>query len=146
MAGDEIVMAPHSTLMIHEPSGLCVGPADDMLKMAEVLNQSGDNIASIYAKRAGGTVAEWRERMKDETWFSDIEAVEAGLADRVDGESEEDVAARVARVQNSDTPPAADTWPHATLDAVRAGTSEVVRKQPIPDFDFLAGVKEGVAA
>lgn len=144
MAGDEVVMAPYSQMMIHEASGLCIGPADDMRSMADILDKSSDNIAAIYAKRAGSAVAEWRQRMKDETWFSDAEAVEAGLADRVDGEDEEAVA---ARAQNSGAASAGDELGvFAPLDAVRAGTSAVVRKQPEPEFDFLAGVKEGIAA
>src|SRR3990167_8578640 len=99
MAADDIVMSPHSQMMVHEAHGLCLGPADDMLKMAEALDKSSDNIARIYAGRAGGEVAEWRARMKDETWISDREAVAPGLADRVDGEDAEatKLAARLAQ-------------------------------------------------
>lgn len=86
MAGDEVLMAPHSQMMIHEASGLCIGPADDMRKMADLLDKSSNNIAGIYAKRTGGSTEEWRAKMRDETWFSDQEAVDAGLADAVDGD------------------------------------------------------------
>ena len=85
MAGDKVYMSPHSQMMIHEASGLVMGPASEMLKMAEILNKTSDNIAAIYAERAGGTVEDWRERMCDETWLSDREAVELGLADGIDG-------------------------------------------------------------
>lgn len=146
MAGDEVIMAPHSTMMIHEASGLCMGPADEMTKMAEMLNQASDNIASFYAERAGGTIEEWRVRMKEETLFSDQEAVEAGLADRVDGEDAEEVAARAAaRVQNSGDPELIGDQlvPLAVFQALEKGTSEIVRKQPVPDFDFVGAVKAG---
>jgi len=96
MAGDSVTMSPHSQMMIHEAAGLVIGPADDMRKMADILDKSSDNIASIYAEKAGGTTEEWRAKMRDETWFSDSEAVEAGLADRIDGEDEEAIAARMA--------------------------------------------------
>lgn len=86
MAADTVVMSPHSQMMIHDAHGLCMGPADDMRKMADILDKSSDNIAAIYAERAGGTVDEWRARMKDEMWLSDQEAVKMGLADRVDGD------------------------------------------------------------
>lgn len=100
MAGDRVVMAPHSQMMIHDASGLCIGPASDMRQMADFLDKSSDNIASIYADRAGGTKDEWRDKMRAETWFTDREAVDAGLADLVDGDSEEDISARKdARVQ-----------------------------------------------
>ena len=89
MAGDSVTMMSHSQMMIHEASGLVIGPADDMRKMADILDKSSDNIASIFAERAGGTVEEWRARMRDESWFSDQEAVELGLADRIEGEEAE---------------------------------------------------------
>jgi ATP-dependent protease ClpP protease subunit len=83
MAGDRVVMAPNSQLMIHDGSGLCIGNAAAMRGHAELLDRQSDNIASVYADRAGGTVAEWRERMQAETWYTAEEAVEAGLADEV---------------------------------------------------------------
>lgn len=110
MAGDEIVMAPHSQMIIHEATGLCIGPAEDMAQMADFLNKASDNIAGFYAERAGTPVEGWRALMRAETLFSDVEAVEAGLADRVDGEDEEAVAARMtaraeARIENTDDDP-----------------------------------------
>ncbi|MFE2311665.1 head maturation protease, ClpP-related [Streptomyces sp. NPDC059441] len=83
MAGDTVRMMPNALLMVHEASGLCAGDATDMIKMAEILNKISDNIAGAYAERAGGTEAEWRQVMKDETWYRGDEAVKAGLADEV---------------------------------------------------------------
>jgi len=83
MAGDHVRMMPNALLMVHEASGVCVGEAADMIKMAEVLDKISDNIAGAYAARAGGTEAEWRQVMKNETWYRGEEAVKAGLADEV---------------------------------------------------------------
>lgn len=83
MAGDRIVMMPHSQMMIHEGSGLAIGDANDMRDMAELLDRQSDNIAAVYAERAGGTPEEWRERMRAETWMTAAEAVAFGLADEV---------------------------------------------------------------
>lgn len=83
LAGDRIVMQPGSTMMIHDASGMCYGQAPDMRELADMLDRHSDNIASLYAERAGGTVAEWRERMRGESWFSAEEAVAVGLADEV---------------------------------------------------------------
>lgn len=91
MAGDTVIMSPHAQMMIHEAAGLVIGNADDMRQMADILDKSSDNIASIYAEKAGGTVEEWRGRMKAETWMSDREAVDLGLADRIDGEEPKSV-------------------------------------------------------
>lgn len=83
MAGDTITMARNSELMIHDASGLVIGGPDDMAEFAARLDQMSNNIASIYAERAGGTVEDWRKAMKNETWYSAQEAVDAGLADKV---------------------------------------------------------------
>lgn len=84
LAGDRVVMMPHSQLMIHDGSGLAIGNAADMREMADLLDRQSDNLAAVYAERAGGTVEEWRERMRAETWMTAAEAVEFGLADEVD--------------------------------------------------------------
>lgn len=90
MAGDEIVMGRNSELMIHDASSVCVGQAKDMQSMADNLARASNNIASIYAEKAGGTVDEWRTAMLGESWYSAEEAVAAGLADRVDKAPEDD--------------------------------------------------------
>jgi ATP-dependent Clp endopeptidase proteolytic subunit ClpP len=85
-AGDKVVMKKNATMMIHDASGLAIGNASDMRDLADLLDKTSDNIASIYSDRAGGTVADWRAAMQAETWYSADEAVKAGLADGVDGE------------------------------------------------------------
>lgn len=82
-AGDTVVMGRNSQMMIHDAAGICLGNAEDMTAMADLLDRVSDNIAGVYADRAGGTVAQWRDRMRDETWFSAEEAVKAGLADEM---------------------------------------------------------------
>jgi len=84
MGGDEVVMSRNAEMMIHDAWGIAIGNADEMTKMADELGRASDNLASAYADKAGGDVAQWRDAMKAETWFSDKEAVAAGLADRVE--------------------------------------------------------------
>ena len=93
-AADELVMAPNSTLMIHDAWGVCVGPAADMRSMADLLDKLSDNIADLYAAKSGTRAQEWRERMRAETWYTADEAVEAGLADRVETREQVEPAAR----------------------------------------------------
>ena len=104
-AGDEVVMMPHSQLMIHDAWGMSMGNAEDMLRCAEELNRASDNLAAIYQAKAGGDVGDWRDAMREESWFSADEAVEAGLADRVESREREDSQALAAvggfRMMNS---------------------------------------------
>ena len=80
-AGETVLMGEGATMMIHDPHGLTVGDAADHVKMAETLDLMGNTIAGLYTARAGGTEAEWRDRMKVETWYRAKDAVEAHLAD-----------------------------------------------------------------
>lgn len=88
MAGDRVVMNRNSQMMIHDAHGLTIGNGTDMRAMADLLDKMSDNIADIYAKRAGGTQQSWRKAMQNETWYSADEAVKAGLADEVAGSDE----------------------------------------------------------
>jgi hypothetical protein len=85
---DEVVMGKNTQLMIHDAWGLVVGPAIDMRDMADRLDKISNNIASVYASKAGGSTDDWRGHMLAETWYDAEEAVTAGLADRVEGEAD----------------------------------------------------------
>lgn len=83
LAGDEVIMMPGSQMMIHDALGMEMGNAKDMEAMAAFLNRQSENIASIYARKAGGEPSDWRVKMLAETWMFDTEAVESGLADSI---------------------------------------------------------------
>lgn len=83
LAGNKLIMQPQSQLMVHDASGGCHGNAAEMEYMRNLLDKQSDNIAAAYAAAAGGTTEEWRARMRDETWYTAQEAVDAGLADEV---------------------------------------------------------------
>jgi ATP-dependent protease ClpP protease subunit len=85
MAGQKVVMARNAQMMIHDGFGMTVGNAKDMRKTADLLDKASDNIADIYSQRTGKPATSWRDLMKEETWFSAQEAVDAGLADEVSG-------------------------------------------------------------
>ncbi len=82
-AGNTVVMGRNSMMMIHNASGYAGGEAADLRKMADLLDSTTANIASIYAERAGGKALDWLNIMAAETWYSADEAVAAGLADEV---------------------------------------------------------------
>lgn len=99
MGADELVMAPSSQLMIHEASGGAWGDAAFLEQQARALDHLSDSYAAAYARKAGGQVADWRDLMRAETWYSPEEAVAAGLADRLldDADATRDPDAAVAR-------------------------------------------------
>lgn len=86
---EEVVMGLGTELMIHNPTAMTWGDADLHRDSADRLDSISDNLATIYQRKAGGELSDWREAMAAETWYSAEEAVAAGLADRVDGAAED---------------------------------------------------------
>jgi ATP-dependent Clp protease protease subunit len=84
MAGDEVVMPENAMLMLHDPSGLVMGTAADMRAMAEALDKMKAGMVAAYRDRSGTDDTEIEALMAAETWLSAEEAVELGLADRVE--------------------------------------------------------------
>lgn len=83
MAGDTCVMMVGSQMMIHAAMGVEIGNAAAMREMAAFLDKQTENIATIYAAKAGGDVDEWLKLMHAETWMFAQEAVDMKLADSV---------------------------------------------------------------
>jgi ATP-dependent protease ClpP protease subunit len=83
LAGDRIEMMDGSQMMIHDVMCVCSGNAKDMREAAAWLEEQSNNVAQIYANKAGGDLEEWRARMLAETWMFAGEAVELGLADGI---------------------------------------------------------------
>jgi ATP-dependent protease ClpP protease subunit len=86
MAGDELVMAPKATMMIHDGWAMSVGNAGEFRKMADLLDKQSEIIASVYGDRSGQPADFWRDRMRDETWYNAQEALDAGLIDQIEGQ------------------------------------------------------------
>ena len=80
-AGDTRTMNRHTQLFIHDGQMLTIGNEADHLDSAATLGRISNELAAIYAERGAGTVADWRDAMRAETWYSAQEAVDAGLAD-----------------------------------------------------------------
>lgn len=119
-AADEVVMMPNSRMMIHDALGICLGQAQDMHDYGDFLADSSDNIAAIYAAKAGGKVADWRATMQANglmgQWYSADEAVAAGLADQVGVEQADEPAA--VTTEPASAPAAAAALEPAAADAV----------------------------
>lgn len=111
-AANKRVIAKNSSMTIHEGHAFAMGPASVMRQVADELDDASDNIASIYAERAGGTVEEWRERMLANggtrgTTYRGQGAVDVGLADEVGLATKNVVPGRVAaQVEPTEQTPA----------------------------------------
>lgn len=79
-----VVMASNSILMVHNPWTYTEGDAEDLRKVADVLDQTLEAIIAAYkAKAPDIDDAELRRLVNDETWLTAQEALALGLADEV---------------------------------------------------------------
>ncbi|WP_121495681.1 head maturation protease, ClpP-related [Pseudomonas aeruginosa] len=77
-------MASNSMLMIHNPWTWAGGDADDLRKVAEVLDQTLEAIVASYKRKAPEIDdGELRQMIKDETWLTASEATTLGFCDEV---------------------------------------------------------------
>jgi ClpP class serine protease len=99
LAGDRIISARNAFVMIHDAMTGTYGNAGTHIDAAALLEKVSDNIADMYAERAGEDTAYWRalmvEKGEDGTWYTGQEALAAGLVDEltaVPDDFDEDVA------------------------------------------------------
>jgi ATP-dependent protease ClpP protease subunit len=85
MAGDEIIMAEGSLLMIHSAWTMIAGNAVDLRKEAEVLDVHDKTIRDIYKSRSGMSNDFILDMMVSETWMDGQEAVLFRFADAIGG-------------------------------------------------------------
>ena len=86
MAGEEIIIEPAATMMVHAGSGGVWGTAKDMREQADVLDLLTESMAGIYAARTGGDTAEWLALLNSgDTWYKAQDAIDAKLATRLGG-------------------------------------------------------------
>jgi ATP-dependent Clp endopeptidase proteolytic subunit ClpP len=83
MAGDEIVMPENAFLMIHDPSGLVMGTAEDMRTTAGALDKVKGSLIQGYAAKSGKSDDEIATLMAAETWFDAKDALDLGFIDRI---------------------------------------------------------------
>lgn len=81
--GDKVYMAANSLFMVHKPSTIAMGNADDLEQAVMVLNKTEDGLIQNYMRRFKGTEDELRQMLQDETWLTADEAKELGFVDEV---------------------------------------------------------------
>lgn len=94
MAGKNIKMARNGRMMIHDGQGEVYAYGDEALMrehvndvsdIADLLSSLSNTIADMYMQKAGGTVEDWRAKMRATTWYDSAEALAAGLIDEIEG-------------------------------------------------------------
>jgi ATP-dependent protease ClpP protease subunit len=108
LAGDRVVSSRNALIMIHDGMTGTYGNQATHDRASELLGLASDNIADLYAERAGEDASHWRNLMtvngEDGTWYTGVSAMEAGLVDEVtqvsDDEDNESVAAHLAGWQD----------------------------------------------
>jgi ATP-dependent Clp protease protease subunit len=83
MAGDNIEMPINAMMMIHNPSGLVMGTAEDMSKMAEALGKIKTGLVAAYHGKSDMDNDRISELMDAETWMTAQEANDYGFADTI---------------------------------------------------------------
>lgn len=96
LAGDTVETAKGSRWMVHDAQIVAMGSPAQVREYADLGDAISNDIASIYADRAGGTAKSWRAAMTKTTWYSAAEAVDAGLADRISGDKKTSGASNLA--------------------------------------------------
>jgi ATP-dependent protease ClpP protease subunit len=132
MAADEIQIAPHASLMIHNAWCCAEGDHRWFRKCADDLERHTENMASAYARRTGLDVADVRRMMDDETFLNAQRAVELKFCDRIacvgDMHSVPMAKAKAASPENLRLRIAAKARPEQTRDAFQDELAAQLRR------------------
>lgn len=97
MAGDEIIMGDGALMMIHKPMAGVYGNSTDMERMIELLDKVEDQIINIYKKKTKMSDSEIAKMLiasnGDGTWLDGEEAKSFGFIDKIEDESNLQIAA-----------------------------------------------------
>ncbi len=83
MAGTEVLMAPTSLLMIHNPLTVAIGDTEEMQKAIAMLDEVKESIINAYELKTGLSRAKIAHFMDAETWMNAQKAIELGFADGI---------------------------------------------------------------
>jgi ATP-dependent Clp protease protease subunit len=101
MAGDEVLMSPAGSMMIHQPWTRASGDAREMEKTAAMLDEISGSLVNAYVAKTGKSESEIRRLMDEETWMNARSAVEMGFADGIWEEGREQYAPAAAAVMQT---------------------------------------------
>jgi ATP-dependent Clp protease protease subunit len=84
MAGTEIIMYSNSMMMIHNPSSILWGTAEQMRKKAEDLDKIRDVVIATYQERVSLSKEELIEMLDKETYLTAEDALKKGFITSID--------------------------------------------------------------
>jgi ATP-dependent protease ClpP protease subunit len=84
MAARRIVLAANASFMIHNPAAVIFGEAEELRKLADVLDETKESLIDAYQRHSAAGRKRLADWMDAETWFTATEAVEAGFGEQVE--------------------------------------------------------------
>jgi ClpP class serine protease len=144
MAGDQIVMADNSLLMIHNAWTMAIGDANAMRKMADTLDTVSGALVETYTKRSGQSAEDVRAMMDAETWLTAAEAKDQGFATEIltapkkEAESAMALAASFNLASRFTAVPEALAAPIAVADEPEAPETHYLRELELLALDLGA--------
>jgi ATP-dependent Clp protease, protease subunit len=140
MVGDTVVMPQNAFLMIHDPSGLVMGTAEDMRSTAEALDKVKGSLIQGYAAKSGKPDDEIAALMAAETRLDAQEALELGFIDRMAEPMKLAATFDIARFRNA--PAELTTAFIETGNVLQDGDPE----DPDPKIPVADGIPDGEPA
>lgn len=134
MAGDTVIMPENAFIMIHDPSGLVMGTAEDMRATAEALDKVKGSLIQGYATKSGQSDDEIAALMAAETWLDAQEALELGFIDRIAEPVKLAASFDVARFRNA--PPEVV---EATIETIAPRVVDVTQPKEVPEGNAQPG-------
>ena len=81
MAGDEVLMSPVASFMIHDPSTIAGGNRKDFEQTISILDEIKESIINAYVQKSNLPRNKLAKLMEDETWLNANKAIEYGFVD-----------------------------------------------------------------
>lgn len=129
MAGDKILMAPASFIMIHNASAIADGDRHDFQTVIDTLTSIDYAIRDLYVKRTGKQANKVSQMMDDETWMNAKDAIRENFAD---GMIERGQVSEDAKVKNMANPMAVRRQIEDIM--AKGGASRSQRRELLGEF------------
>jgi ATP-dependent protease ClpP protease subunit len=152
MAGDTIVMPENAFLMIHDPSGLVMGTAEDMRSTAEALDKVKGSLIQGYAAKSGKPDEEIAALMAAETWLDAKNALDLRFIDRIAEPVKLAASFDVARFRNAPpevveaaSKPVEPVAAEPKIEGVADANTLLDPEQPAADAPIMAAIEPTTA-